>query len=153
MLRYIDLSTLCDITFVFFLVSWFVTRHIAFIFAIISTFIDCPRLIPFEWAPESNRYLSKPAWIVFCTLLSALQVIWPDLNTELGSYWHSPQVLQVFWFLMICRITWRVVSGQGANDERSEDEEWVFLIWFLANTHLSLSSGDDQNDKKDQWPQ
>lgn len=74
MLRYIDLSTLCDITFTFFLVSWVVTRHVLFIFAIVSTYYDCPRLIPFEWTPERDRYLSKPAWIVFVVLLCALQV-------------------------------------------------------------------------------
>lgn len=74
MLRYIDSSTLCDITFTFFLVSWFFTRHVLYIFVIVSTYYDCPRLIPFEWTPERDRYLSKPAWIVFVTLLSALQV-------------------------------------------------------------------------------
>ena len=74
MLRYIDSSTLCDITFTFFLVSWFVTRHVLYIFVIVSTYYDCPRFIPFGWTPERDRYLSKFAWIMFVTLLCALQV-------------------------------------------------------------------------------
>lgn len=26
---------------------------------------------------------------------------------------------------MICRVAWRVVSGQGAEDTRSDEEGWV----------------------------
>jgi hypothetical protein len=32
------------------------------------------------------------------------------------------QVLQIIWFGMICRVAWRVISGQGADDERSGGE-------------------------------
>jgi len=75
-MRYLNISQLaCDLTFAWFLVSWLITRHVLFLFAIVSTYTDCPRLIPFEWTPERGRYLSKVAWIVFCTLLSALQVV------------------------------------------------------------------------------
>lgn len=104
MLRYIDLSTLCDITFTWFLVSWFVTRHVLFVFVVIrSTYIDLPRLVPFAWAPERNVYLSKPAWVIYVTLLCALQVI------------------QIVWFWMICRVAWRVVRGENAADDRSDE--------------------------------
>ncbi|KAG6855139.1 hypothetical protein C0991_006068 [Blastosporella zonata] len=76
MIRYIEISQLaCDATFGCFLVSWLVTRHILFLFAIVSTYKDCPRLIPFEWAPEQGRYLSRPTWITFMTALCALQVL------------------------------------------------------------------------------
>ena len=33
------------------------------------------------------------------------------------------QVLQLVWFWMICRVAWRVISGRGAADERSDDDE------------------------------
>jgi acyl-CoA-dependent ceramide synthase len=75
MFRYIDLSTICDITFGWFLMSWLVTRHFLYTFAVVSGYIDLPRLIPFEWAPERNHYLTKPVWVIFMTMLSALQVI------------------------------------------------------------------------------
>lgn len=75
MLRYLDHSTLCDVTFVWFMVSWFVTRHVLFVCVILkSTWYDCPRLIPFEWDPIRQRYLTETAWIIFMALLSALQV-------------------------------------------------------------------------------
>lgn len=76
MMRYIGLpQILPDATFACFLVSWLITRQILFLFVIISTYTDLPRLVPYEWAPERGRYLSKQAWIIFCALLSALQVI------------------------------------------------------------------------------
>lgn len=87
MIRYIEISQIaCDMTFVLFLVSWLITRHVLFIFAIVSTYTDCPRLIPFEWSVERGRYLSKPAWIVFCTLLSALQVRYQSLSVTAIEY-------------------------------------------------------------------
>ncbi|KZP32880.1 longevity assurance proteins LAG1/LAC1 [Athelia psychrophila] len=104
MLRYLDHSTLCDVTFVWFMVSWFVTRHALFVCVILkSTWLDCPRLIPFEWDPVRERYLTETAWMIFMALLSALQVI------------------QMVWYWLICRIAWRVVMGQNAEDERSDD--------------------------------
>ena len=57
MLRYINISQLAtDITFGWFLVSWFVTRHVLFIYAIMSTLKDCPKMIPFAYSPEEGRY-------------------------------------------------------------------------------------------------
>jgi acyl-CoA-dependent ceramide synthase len=32
------------------------------------------------------------------------------------------QVMQCVWFWIICRVAWRVVSGKGAADARSDDE-------------------------------
>jgi hypothetical protein len=33
-----------------------------------------------------------------------------------------PQALQVVWFWMIVRVAYRVVTGSGAADERSDEE-------------------------------
>jgi len=105
MIRYIDVSQLaCDVTFAWFLLSWFITRHLLFIRVIISAFIDSARLVPFEWSPERGHYLNNSVYVGFCSMLVALQVI------------------QVIWFWMICRIAWRVVMGKGASDDRSDDE-------------------------------
>lgn len=40
---------------------------------------------------------------------------------------HYKQFIQILWFFMICRVAWRVVSGQGAEDTRSDDEEYVVI--------------------------
>ena len=33
------------------------------------------------------------------------------------------KVLQIVWFGMICRVAYRVVTGQGASDDRSDEED------------------------------
>ncbi|KAF8639648.1 hypothetical protein AX17_000913 [Amanita inopinata Kibby_2008] len=105
MIRYLGISQVaCDATFAIFLVSWLITRHVLFIFVIKSTYYDCPRVIGFVWDPEIGSYLSAPVWLGFTVLLFALQI------------------LQMIWFWMICRVAWRVISGKGATDERSDDD-------------------------------
>lgn len=74
-MRYIEIPQIfCDTTFAWFLVSWLVTRHFLFLFVIYSTYTDLPRLVTFLWSKELGRYLSRTTWIIFCALLSALQV-------------------------------------------------------------------------------
>ncbi|KAJ7507745.1 TLC domain-containing protein [Mycena galericulata] len=106
MMRYLDLPQIAtDSTFALFIVSWFVTRHVLFILVIISTYTDLPRLVPFEWAPQLGRFLSREYWVIFCACLTALQI------------------LQVIWFGMACRVAYRAVTtGAGASDERSDEE-------------------------------
>jgi len=106
MFRYLGYQLLCDVTFVFFMLSWLVTRHWLFIISIVSTYLYCPTIVPFIYAPEQGRYLSIPIYWTFVTLLSALQV------------------LQIIWFWMICRIAWRVLTaGEGASDDRSDESD------------------------------
>lgn len=53
---------------------------------------------------------------------------------------------------MICRVAWRVLTGNGASDERSDEEdededEWaVFSINYSYDCWLALGCGD--SDKK-----
>ena len=106
MLRYIGYQFLCDVTFGFFMVSWLVTRHALFILTIISTFKDCPKIVPFIYAPEEGRYLNNTIFWSFCSLLIALQI------------------LQIIWSGMICRIAWRVLTtDNGASDDRSDESD------------------------------
>jgi hypothetical protein len=74
MFRYLSLSNLCDITFTWFLLSWFLTRHVLFNIVIWSVYYDAPRLIPFAWDPERGQFLSKGSHAAFLSSLVALQV-------------------------------------------------------------------------------
>lgn len=108
MLRYVGLYTLCDITFAFFLLSWLITRHVLFVIAIKSVWFDAVRLVPGNgWAPERGAYFSDFTRKTFVSLLVFLEI------------------LQVVWFWMICRVAWRVLTGQGASDDRSDEEDVV----------------------------
>ncbi|KAF8913851.1 TLC domain-containing protein [Gymnopilus junonius] len=106
MIRYLDISQLAtDCVFGLFMLSWLITRHILFLFVIYSTIVQNPTYIEFKWDYESKHFFTRRAYIGFSTLLLVLQA------------------LQAMWFWMICRVAWRVVSGNGAEDERSDDED------------------------------
>lgn len=105
MIRYLSISQLAtDAVFGLFMVSWFVTRHLLFPIVIWSTTFDLPVNIPYLLDKERGFYLTRSAHMVFVGALLALQV------------------LQCIWFWMICRVAYRVVTGSGAEDERSDDE-------------------------------
>ncbi|THH31320.1 hypothetical protein EUX98_g2897 [Antrodiella citrinella] len=120
MLRYLSFTTLCDITFGLFMVSWFITRHILFIVVIVSVWQHSvsDNDAAFMWNPKGGLYLTRQALQIFVYLLVCLEI------------------LQLVWFTMIIRVAWRVVSGEGAEDTRSDDEG-------------DIDDGDDKETKKD----
>lgn len=74
MLRYLAHTTLCDLAFVVFLVSWFVTRHVLFVLVIMSLYTDAPKYIPRIWDPANGYYMTFNCWVGFVASLCALQV-------------------------------------------------------------------------------
>ncbi|KIR37523.1 acyl-CoA-dependent ceramide synthase [Cryptococcus deuterogattii 99/473] len=105
MFRYLSLSTLCDLTFVVFLISWFITRQVGLFLVIRTSYLDAPKFIPFEWAPEQGRFLTYRVYIGFVAMLS---ILW---------------ILATAWFYMACNVAIRVVRGMGAEDSRSDEDE------------------------------
>ncbi|ETW83829.1 hypothetical protein HETIRDRAFT_312589 [Heterobasidion irregulare TC 32-1] len=103
-LRYLAFQKACDLAFIFFLISWFITRHVLFIKVILSTYWDLARIVPFEWIPERGHYFSPEVHMTFVVLLTCLQI------------------LQCIWSYMIFRVAWRVVMGYGADDTRSDED-------------------------------
>lgn len=74
MIRYMGLTTLCDITFVFWMLSWAVTRHGLFGLVIRSAFLDISRLIPSVWDPERGYFMTTRVKCLFISMLAALEV-------------------------------------------------------------------------------
>jgi very-long-chain ceramide synthase len=74
MLRYLSLQTACDVAFVFWMVSWFVTRHVLFCKVIASAYWVAPTQIEFGWWPERSYWLTKEVHMVFVSLLVILEV-------------------------------------------------------------------------------
>ena len=104
MFRYLSLFTLCDATFVVFLVGWLISRQIGLLLVILST-INSPNYVPLIWDPPTGRYLTQNTLMAFIVMLTIL--------------WCMASV----WFYMACRVAVRVVRGLGAEDSRSDDEE------------------------------
>ena len=69
---------------------------------------------------------------------------------------HYKQFIQILWFFMICRVAWRVVSGQGAEDTRSDDEEYVvinnILKLLLTDEPISAESSEEEYTPKTPIP-
>jgi acyl-CoA-dependent ceramide synthase len=131
MLNYLNYPTACDAAFGIFIVSWFVTRHIFYNLVCYSIWAHVPSAgMPYGcFDPSTGAQLTKeggthiwsnimksfnePGGVVcfnnrirmsFLLLLGALQVI------------------TLIWFGMIIRVAYRVISGKGAQDSRSDDE-------------------------------
>ncbi|ORX39706.1 putative longevity-assurance protein-like protein [Kockovaella imperatae] len=107
--RYLSFSTLCDVTFVAFLIGWLVSRQIGLAFVIYTSYVDAPKFIKFRWSPQTGQYLTQTTYYGF-------------IGMEVFLYG-----LASIWFYMACMVAVRVVTGQGAADSRSdagdEDEE------------------------------
>lgn len=60
---------------------------------------------------------------------------------------YSLQAIQLLWFSEICKVAWRVITGKGAEDTRSDDEEYgfYFLSTFYA-THVIIREPESVND-------
>ncbi|KZT38360.1 longevity assurance proteins LAG1/LAC1 [Sistotremastrum suecicum HHB10207 ss-3] len=104
MLRYLQLTTICDATFVFFMTSWLVTRNILLPVVIWSVAFETPGLVPDVWDPEKGYYGSRGIMNLFIALLVSLQI------------------LLCIWGWMIARVAWMVVRGSSAEDVRSDEE-------------------------------
>jgi len=74
MLRYLQYQTACDIAFVWWMLSWFVTRHVLFCKAIASTYWDGPNHIEFGWWPERGHWFTREVHSAFVSLLVILEV-------------------------------------------------------------------------------
>ena len=58
------------------------------------------------------------------------------------------------WFFTILRVAYRVITGRGAEDARSDDEEYVCLVYVYASLIFTRSlvseEDEDEDEKKDQ---
>ncbi|KAH9972998.1 longevity assurance proteins LAG1/LAC1 [Lactifluus volemus] len=104
MLRYLSYQTACDVVFVWWMVSWFITRHVLFCQVIASAYWDSPQQLEFGWWPERGYWFTKEVHKIFVSLLVILEII------------------QSVWSYLIFGVAYRVLKGEGADDTRSDDE-------------------------------
>jgi very-long-chain ceramide synthase len=77
MFRYLDLpQILTDATFGYFMVSWFVARHVLFNILIYSTIFTGPKIMgtSLRWDPPNGLYVSANGYKGFWIALLMLQV-------------------------------------------------------------------------------
>ncbi|WWC85313.1 uncharacterized protein L201_000175 [Kwoniella dendrophila CBS 6074] len=133
MLRYLQFTQACDMTFVIFLISWLFSREIGLFLVIKTSYFDAPKFIKFKWSPSTGQYLTYKTYISFIGLVSLL--------------W----ILATVWFYMACRVAVKVVKGEGAEDSRSDDEDEIGNE--IEDENDSIDLDDDDIKLLDQVPQ
>lgn len=108
MLKYAGFSKACDFMFILFLLSWVILRHGLY------------------------NYLFYHAWSKATTLMSNAKCVpgviqkrcWTPnvINFFLGLL-GGLQIITIVWMYLIFKIAYKVVTGTGAEDVRSDDEE------------------------------
>jgi very-long-chain ceramide synthase len=130
-LKYLKWNKTCDVIFGVFMVTWLVARHLLYMAVCWSIYAHIPEEIQYGCyrggdlnlegplpVPDDFDHLTQPfrdpeglvCWtngikLVFLGLLLALQCI------------------LLVWFSMILKVAYKVVSGEGADDTRSDDED------------------------------
>ena len=89
MFKYMGGTLSCDILFGLFMVAWFITRHILFMLATMSTYLDV-RNLPYKWDPPNGHYVTNNIYISFIVLLGLLQVRSTSFLRYLWSLTHFP---------------------------------------------------------------
>ncbi|KAL6866781.1 longevity assurance proteins LAG1/LAC1 [Trichoderma novae-zelandiae] len=129
-LKYCGFTTLCDLTFGLFMVTWFLARHVLYMTVCWSIYAHAPVLIPdgcytgpssalqgpFE-PPGGFTYMFEPFFSSTGRVCFNGPVKWAFLAPLL-----LLQGITIFWFIMIVRVAIKVLRGDGAEDTRSDDE-------------------------------
>ncbi|KIE00671.1 Longevity assurance, LAG1/LAC1, partial [Metarhizium majus ARSEF 297] len=129
-LKYAGYTTLCDIMFGVFMLSWLVARHFVYVMVCWSVYAHTPEIMPSGCFRGSNDHLIGPedppaglSWLIEPFLSSTGRVCYNE--TVKWSFLTPLLALQgitIFWFTMIVRVAMKVLRGDGAEDSRSDDE-------------------------------
>lgn len=95
-LRYMGWQKMCDVFFGLFMACWVITRHVFYGAMLWS----CIRYATSLTGPTDDSSMAWGLTILLCAL----------------------QCLLCIWLVMICKLAWKVISGQAAEDERSDEE-------------------------------
>lgn len=130
-LKYCGFTTLCDVLFGVFLLTWFVARHVLHILVVWSLYADARNYIPnacfsgdaqnvsgpFE-APSGLRHFIEPFYKYDGIVCFHEPVRWAFIIPLVAL-----QLLMCVWFTMAIRVAAKVVCGGSAEDVRSDAED------------------------------
>jgi len=131
LLKYLRFQLACDVMFGVFMVTWFITRHVLYMWVWWSVYAHIPEEIRYGCYKGSTQQLEGP----FPVPDDWEHLTWPFRNPVGLVCWNDNikwgflsmllalQVILCMWFILIVRVAYKVLSGQGADDSRSDDEE------------------------------
>ncbi|RPB24351.1 longevity assurance proteins LAG1/LAC1 [Terfezia boudieri ATCC MYA-4762] len=127
LLRYLGYQKLCDFAFGVFLVTWVVSRHVVYLVIVKSVYYHAPDIITYGcYLVESGERLPEGTWALSAhSLGSHPERTCFTKNLHMGFFYllSGLQVLTLVWLYMIGKVAYKVVTGTGAEDTRSDDED------------------------------
>ncbi|ODV94886.1 hypothetical protein PACTADRAFT_21451, partial [Pachysolen tannophilus NRRL Y-2460] len=111
MLKYCGYTTVCDAAFVVFLISWILLRHIAYNYLFYHAWSKARILMDYNCRDVLARgIIPKRCYTdrsidIFLILLGCLQIV------------------AIIWMFLILKVAYRVITGDGAEDVRSDSED------------------------------
>ncbi|KAI1186066.1 longevity-assurance protein [Nemania serpens] len=130
-LKYLGFTTICDVLFGIFMVTWLVTRHIFYLMVCWSAYLDLPRHMPTQCyrgpadnlqgpfpVPENESYLLEPF-----RQSTGIICMTEAIRTGFLTYLLVLQAIMIPWSAAIVRVAIRVMRGKNAEDVRSDDED------------------------------
>ena len=130
-LKYLKFRLPCDIAFGVFMLTWFVARHILYMWVCWSLYSHVPDEIEYGCYRGSVQDLQGPFPVPndFDHLTQPFRdpvglVCWNNgIKWVFLSMLLALQVLLLIWFTMIIKVAYKVISGEGADDTRSDGED------------------------------
>ncbi|QPG96715.1 hypothetical protein C2857_005076 [Epichloe festucae Fl1] len=130
-LKYLGFTTICDVIFGGFIISWVIARHVLYVITCWSVFFDVPRLTPPACYRGSAAKLEGPLPIPKHGWLPLWEPFFNPTGTicfnnnimyAFLSFLVFLQAMMVVWFVVIMRIMLRMLQGKRAEDVRSNSE-------------------------------
>jgi acyl-CoA-dependent ceramide synthase len=129
-LKYLGYTTICNVLFGLFIVSWFLARHVFYLMICWSIYADLLRLTtpgcysgrmddlkgPFP-VPDSWSHVFEPFRNPEGTVCFNDNIMYSFLFCLLFL-----QVITIMWFVVIMQVAMRVLKGGSAEDVRSDEE-------------------------------
>lgn len=129
-LKYLKFRLICDIAFGAFMVTWFIARHVFYMAVCWSIYAHVHEEVNYGCYRGSASHLEGPLPVPD----DYDHLIQPFFNPT-GLVCLNTGIRQVFlgvllalqgilliWLTMIVKVAYKVVSGEGADDTRSDDE-------------------------------
>jgi very-long-chain ceramide synthase len=129
-LKYLKFRLICDIAFGAFMITWFVARHVFYMAVCWSIYVHVPEEVNYGCyrgtaselegplpVPDDYDHLIQPFFDptgLVCLNTGIRQVFLGVLLALQG--------ILLIWLMMIVKVAYKVVSGEGADDTRSDDE-------------------------------
>ncbi|KAL6243231.1 Sphingosine N-acyltransferase lag1 [Rhinocladiella similis] len=130
-LKYLHFETACDVAFGTFMVLWLINRHLLYMWVCWSIYAHIPEEIKYGCykgsvetlqgpypTPNDWDHLTQPFRDPVGLVCWNNNIKWTFLGMLL-----SLQGIMLFWFGLICKVAYKVITGQGAEDNRSDDED------------------------------